>query len=86
MCDTGCADGCRERNAYCAETNRIANPGKTPVTLYACAAHLGEAVTEMLAANASLVKQGMPAPYGLRLGFRDRGVTVVTIAPDPGET
>jgi hypothetical protein len=83
MCETGYADGCRAGDGFLVETNRVANPGLTSVTLCACQDHLTEAVREQLANNALLYARGMPTPPGLRLGSREWGVTVLTITPDP---
>lgn len=77
MCETGHADGCQLIDTFSVETNRVANPGRTPVTLGACDDHLTEAITDLLAANARLQHNGMP---GVRAGVRDIGVTVIELA------
>jgi hypothetical protein len=83
MCETGYADGCRKPDTYLTETNRVANPGLTVVTLGACIDHLAEAVSDQLSNNTRLGAQGM---RGETRSYRDNGITVTVQRPDLAES
>lgn len=76
MCETGHGDGCTSPDAFLIVTNRIANPGRTPVILAACRDHLPDAMTDQVINNSRLGDQGMPGR---------EGVTVTSLADDTAD-
>jgi hypothetical protein len=50
---------------YMVRTNRIANPGKTPVEMRSCGKHVNLAVREQLRNNRSLRDRGMSGTDGV---------------------
>lgn len=53
------------RALYVITTNRVANPGKTPVRMLACGTHVSTALYEQFRNAESLKRQGMPGTDGI---------------------
>ena len=60
--NTGC-----HRALYEIRTNRLANPGKTPVTMHACGTHVSTAIYEQFRNADSLREQDMPGTDGITI-------------------
>lgn len=52
---------------YVIKTNRIANPGRTPVTMHACGTHVSVAIWEQFRNAARLAEQDMPGKDGITI-------------------
>lgn len=62
-----CEYGCRHPVKYVIRTNRVANPGKTPVEFLVCGIHLPSAVREQFLNARSLADQDMPGTDGITI-------------------
>lgn len=52
---------------YVITTNRIANPGKMPITFHACGTHVSVAIWEQFRNAESLASQDMPGTDGITI-------------------
>lgn len=59
--------GGNHKALYMIKTNRISNPGHTPVVMRTCGTHLSVAVYEQFLNAESLAKQDMPGTDGITI-------------------
>jgi len=59
--------GGNHKALYVVRTNRISNPGKTPVTFHACGTHVSVAIYEQFRNAESLREQDMPGTDGITI-------------------